>query len=329
MFYYFRCYGKSSTIAIVVVHEYNCAAIVTRPDSSEVAHVSLNDYSFGKARGAHTLLLQSLRSEGRSFRGVSNKSTKKSAKSAMEQILKELWTGIAEPILESLGYMNPPPNEELPHITWCPTGPLTFLPLHAAGDHESPGRALLDYAVSSYTPNLTSLLVAPLTKAASSGLAAVGQSATHGLKPLPNTGPELDQIGLLANRIMPFTRLDGQHATSQAVLDAMERHSWVHLACHASQNPNQPTASAFHIHDGPLDLATITRKQLKNADLAFLSACQTATGDYALPEESMHLAAGMIMAGYRRVIATMWSIEDEDAPLVVLVVSARKLNIVL
>ncbi|KAG9123186.1 hypothetical protein FRC07_000130, partial [Ceratobasidium sp. 392] len=205
---------------------------------------------------------------------------------------------------------------KLPHITWCLTGPLAFLPLHAAGDHSKPGCALFDYAISSYTPNLTSLLASPADSIAISGIAAVGQASTPGLTPLPGTGAKLDCIRLRAGDSTSFARLEGDKATASNVLSAMERHSWVHLACHASQNRMTPTASAFHLHDSPLDLATITRKQLKYADLAFLSACQTATGDHELPEEAVHLAAGMIMSGYRRVIATMWSINDRDAPLV-------------
>jgi CHAT domain-containing protein len=52
------------------------------------------------------------------------------------------------------------------------------------------------------------------------------------------------------------------------------------------------------------------------AELAFLSACQTATGAKRLPEEAVHLTAGMLLAGYCGVIATMWSIKDNDAPFV-------------
>jgi CHAT domain-containing protein len=55
------------------------------------------------------------------------------------------------------------------------------------------------------------------------------------------------------------------------------------------------------------------QKNLKNADLAFLSACQTSTGKENLSEEAVHLAAGMLGAGYRRVVATMWSIGDQHA----------------
>ncbi|CAE6496907.1 unnamed protein product, partial [Rhizoctonia solani] len=61
---------------------------------------------------------------------------------------------------------------------------------------------------------------------------------------------------------------------------------------------------------------TINRRSFKNKGLAFLSACQTATGDENLPDEAVHLASGMLMAGYASVIATMWSVHDEDAPLV-------------
>jgi CHAT domain-containing protein len=65
-----------------------------------------------------------------------------------------------------------------------------------------------------------------------------------------------------------------------------------------------------------LTLSRIIQLNLPHADFAFLSACQTATGDKKLREESVHLAAGMLVAGYRGVIATMWSIMDNDAPQV-------------
>ncbi|CCO38153.1 hypothetical protein BN14_12318 [Rhizoctonia solani AG-1 IB] len=65
-----------------------------------------------------------------------------------------------------------------------------------------------------------------------------------------------------------------------------------------------------------LDLVAINRRSFRNKGLAFLSACQTATGDEKLPDEAIHLASGMLMAGYPSVIATMWSVMDEDAPFV-------------
>ncbi|KAF9535340.1 CHAT domain-containing protein, partial [Crepidotus variabilis] len=47
---------------------------------------------------------------------------------------------------------------------------------------------------------------------------------------------------------------------------------------------------------------------------AFLSACQTSVGEMKLPEEVVHLAAGMLVAGYRSVVATSWAIKDAYGP---------------
>jgi CHAT domain-containing protein len=40
--------------------------------------------------------------------------------------------------------------------------------------------------------------------------------------------------------------------------------------------------------------------------LAFLSACETAKVHKNVPDEAMHLAATLLFAGFRGVIATMW-----------------------
>jgi CHAT domain-containing protein len=44
----------------------------------------------------------------------------------------------------------------------------------------------------------------------------------------------------------------------------------------------------------------------KTMSLAFLSACETAKGDKTIPDEAMHLAATLLFAGFRGVVATMW-----------------------
>ncbi|KAG9078681.1 hypothetical protein FRC06_008244, partial [Ceratobasidium sp. 370] len=204
---------------------------------------------------------------------------------------------------------------QLPHITWCATGPLAFLPIHAAGYYDDPPSRVFDYVVSSYTPTLSAMLASHRTPTEFRGILAVGQANTAGCTPLPGTVAELEAISAQAGSVC-YTQIDGENATREAILAGMETHDWVHLACHGSQNIADPTKSAFHLHDGTLDLATITRKSMKGASLAFLSACQTATGDEKLADEAVHLAAGMLVAGYRAVIATMWSIHDSDAPVI-------------
>jgi CHAT domain-containing protein len=68
--------------------------------------------------------------------------------------------------------------------------------------------------------------------------------------------------------------------------------------------------------DSRLSLSKVIRLSLPHAEVAFFSACQTATGAEDLSEEAVYLAAGVLLAGYQGVIATMWSIQDSDGPIV-------------
>lgn len=91
----------------------------------------------------------------------------------------------------------------------------------------------------------------------------------------------------------------------------MRTANWVHFACHGMQSFAEPTESCLLLSGlSRLTILETIKLDLKNAELAFLSACDTATGDQDLPEEAVHLAAGVLMAGYRAVIATMWTIND-------------------
>jgi hypothetical protein len=45
------------------------------------------------------------------------------------------------------------------NLRWCPTGPFTFLPIHAAGLYSTgEPECVSDYVVSSYTPTISALL---------------------------------------------------------------------------------------------------------------------------------------------------------------------------
>lgn len=151
---------------------------------------------------------------------------------------------------------------------------------------------------------------------------AIGQAVTPGQKPLAGTTTELGYVKSHVQGKVEYSQLVDAQATPATVLDAMEQHDWVHLACHAHQNVSDPTKSGFFLHSDTkgigavLDLTAINGRSLKGKGLAYLSACQTATGDETLPDEAVHLASGTLMAGYSSVIATMWSVVDEDAPFV-------------
>jgi CHAT domain-containing protein len=58
--------------------------------------------------------------------------------------------------------------------------------------------------------------------------------------------------------------------------------------------------------DKTITLSELMPLNLPNAFLAVLSACETAKGDEAQPDQTVHLAAAMLHAGFKSVVATMW-----------------------
>ncbi|CUA76306.1 hypothetical protein RSOLAG22IIIB_12188 [Rhizoctonia solani] len=308
--------ARNGPVVVVNCQGNQSDALVILPRHNHVKHLALPTFTEHKARQARSQLETSLRHRNLRQRGF-KKMGQLGYEDGMEDVLRTLWTDVVKPVLDYLGYTDAISQERLPHITWCPTGPLSFLPLHAAGDYSQPRSRVFDYVISSYTPTLSALIAsAPYSQNSSCRLLAVGQATTPGHTPLPGTSTELAHIKAQLQGQAGYSQLVDAQATTTSVLDAMEQHDWVHLACHAHQNVSDPTKSGFFLHDGTLDLASINRRSFKNKGLAFLSACQTATGDNMLPDEAIHLASGMLMAGYPSVIATMWSVVDEDAPFV-------------
>ena len=179
-----------------------------------------------------------------------------------------------------------------------------------------------DFAISSYTPTVSSLLgkikeSADIRQSSFSKLLIISQPNTPGCSPIPETTKEMNRIwGIIGTYNGESLRLEGESASVSQVKIEMESHGSIHLACHASQNLENPLKSGFYLHDGRLELTDIMKQKFTVRELAFLSACQTSAGDEKLSEEAVHLAAGMLAAGYRSVVATMWSIKDQYGPVV-------------
>ena len=140
------------------------------------------------------------------------------------------------------------------------------------------------------------------------------QLNTPGATSLPGTEKELLKIKSHTSGSRPeFKPLVGAQATVDSVLREIKDCSIVHFACHGVQ-ATDPLNSRLLLHNGSLSLSQLMYISLPNAKIAFLSACQTATGEKKLPDEAVHLAAGMLAAGFKSVIGTMRSIRDDLAP---------------
>jgi CHAT domain-containing protein len=71
------------------------------------------------------------------------------------------------------------------------------------------------------------------------------------------------------------------------------------------------------LRDGVLSIPRIAGEDMQRAELAFLSACQTALGGVRLLDESVHLSAAFQLAGYRHVIGTLWTVGDRSSAEIV------------
>ncbi|WP_439658640.1 CHAT domain-containing protein [Lentzea sp. HUAS TT2] len=193
-------------------------------------------------------------------------------------------------------------------LWWMPTGPLTALPLHAAGD-------VMDRFVSSYTPTLRSLAAAwkapAITRPENPLIVAV--PSAPGMPDLPAAREEADHVA--AQFASPHV-LTADRALRQSVLKALPRHRWVHFACHAKSASGEGRLVLWDHAENPLSVNDIARLRLAGAEIAFLSACETGAAPPELTDESLHITGAFHMAGFRHVVGTLWRVGDRAAQLV-------------
>jgi CHAT domain-containing protein len=236
-----------------------------------------------------------------------------------------------------------------PRLWWCPTGDLAELPLHAAGIYDGPKSnqdCTAEYVVSSYTPTLSALRTARQgatrqvrtctgssvlnpddhdnTQDTQTGVFVIAQSDVPGLPRLANAIVEARTIERVLSAKLPKSSVvltvREDHVPLSTILEIIKSTTTnvVHLACHAQQAPDDPLDSGFSLYNGRLTLEDLMELRDSDADLrphaqlAYLSACDSAAVDENQPDESLNLASAMLFAGFKSVIATMWSVKTCD-----------------
>lgn len=200
-------------------------------------------------------------------------------------------------------------------IWWCPTGPFSSLPIHAAGiyseDDNEPIDCLFEYAISSYCTSPQDLLHPQPQITNEFKMTAIIEPDVPGTGPLPATLKELAEI----KRHVPGSqqRLNvhiGSRETPTSVdkvMSDIQKSSFTHFGCHGMQNLKNPLESCLRLSGGRLTMEKIIKEcQVPEGALAYLSACETAKGDEVRPDESLNLVATMMFAGFRSVVGTMW-----------------------
>jgi CHAT domain-containing protein len=210
---------------------------------------------------------------------------------------------------------------------------MAFLPLHAAGYHAditagaAAPRTALDRVISSYTSTVRVLGYArqrtqqAADQTAEQPAVIVAMPDTDGADRLSGVRAE---VAWLTSMMPASTILEGRTANRDNVLAALPSHPVAHFACHALSAGAESDASRLIVSDdatNPLTVGSISALDLPHAELAYLSACSTASPDP--DDEAGHITSAFQVAGYRNVIGTLWPVDDRTASLVAREVYAR------
>jgi hypothetical protein len=244
-------------------------------------------------------------------------------------LLVWLWDSIGQPVLDALGFWQPPTDGIFPRIIWIMAGNLQSLPIHAAGRHAEGSRAtVIGRVMSSYSSSLRSFVLSRKErfKPPEAGshykalLVSMGQLKYRPELPdLPLAQQEVNKLHSLGLKLgLELVRLEC--ATREALLTHLDTSVFFHFAGHGQSNPLDPSCSGLLLEDGLLTVAELqghSRSVRRRAFLSYLSACLTGANDAeGLEDEGIHLAAAFQLGGSRHVIATLWQVFDATCPLV-------------
>ncbi|HYI10804.1 MAG TPA: CHAT domain-containing protein [Thermoanaerobaculia bacterium] len=210
-------------------------------------------------------------------------------------------------------------------ICVIPDGPLWKLPFQTLGPRGS--ARLADEKAFFLLPSLSLLGMAPSKKeAAPQQLLAVANPSFPGMREttrfagvrkLPRESlADAAREGRSLLRIYDRgVLLESAEATEEKVTESLARFRILHFATHGIVEPTAPMYSALLLassskeEDGALEAREIADLRL-TADLAVLSACDTARGQVASGEGVIGLAWAFAVAGCPRTVASQWQVDS-------------------
>lgn len=137
-------------------------------------------------------------------------------------------------------------------------------------------------------------------------------------QPLIVAVPDDDAPGLLTEAREVATRFSGasllfqEHATIDAVLQAMPNADLIHLACHGRFDSRLPNASGLRMSDGWLTLDRLLTHRLHNP-LILLSGCETGRVRVGDADDLEGMTATLIAAGAAGLVTSLWKTHDAAA----------------
>ncbi|CAE7112644.1 unnamed protein product [Rhizoctonia solani] len=193
-------------------------------------------------------------------------------------LLTELWRLVMRPIIDCVETGTGPDINGETHLWISVTGPLSSLPLHAAGEYEGAStiksESVLDRVICSYAPNLSILIRDPPTNDKMTNMFTLSGGA--GLNAITT---EIEIIHGILGEHVTMTSLDRRASTDEVKQGLRDAHI-AHFACHGLQDLNDPLKSRLSFSgDSDIEVGELMSDPLPNARLAVLLACETAQGD--------------------------------------------------
>lgn len=231
-----------------------------------------------------------------------------------QSLSRELYKVLIEPVHADLTGIRT--------ICIVPDDFLWNLPFQALSNDSS--YLLEDYAIS-YAPSLSVLIemgtnfkhdLTPALAAFGNPRLTKDQQRTEQLDPLPETAAEVRSISKLF-LVNKNSVLIGRQATEESFNRLAGSVSTLHFATHAFVDNRQPLYSHLLLTrtnddratDGRLEAREVLKLNLA-ADLAVLSACQTANGKISPGEGILGLSWAFFVAGVRSLVASQWRVNS-------------------
>jgi tetratricopeptide (TPR) repeat protein len=244
----------------------------------------------------------------------------------VKSLLEWLWNVAAKPILDALDFTAPPENDESwPHVWWILLGPLAYIPIHAAGYHETGStNSVLDRVMSSYSASTKALLYTRRRKTREMPQLTSASALLVAMKETPGLGTSslleyADQEIAMLRDVCSSLKLTPKEpeACRYEVLKELRRCYIFHFAGHGSSSSGDPSYSSLLLNDWQenlLSVKDIWEQDLKESApfLGYLSACSTSNSRSSkLSDEGIHMASAFQLAGFRHVIGAVLDVSDK------------------
>jgi len=186
------------------------------------------------------------------------------------------------------------------HLVFVPHGFLHYVPFHALHDGEA---HLIDRFTISFAPSAEVFHLCSIKETAcedsSLVLGVADQRAPH----------ILEEARAVAESLPNPTLLLGEDANVRALRQHGAKSRIVHIATHGIFRRDNPMFSAIQLGTDRLSLFDLYDLRI-GAELVVLSGCGTGLGAVLGGEELVGLTRGLLYAGARSALVTLWDVND-------------------